>query len=167
MNWLIVFIGGVSLAIALWLMFSKVDESRIMPGEQGGLEETPYAPKQLVPIRYDRKWGEKLQFQHEEMLRNSSISLEEARKTCHEMRKYDSAVVEVNFAKITLTQVERYGSRMDNVQFQEHRHSINEAIERAKYFTKHHEQNRYPPEIEDHLKNLENRLDRLTKARDR
>jgi len=164
MNWLILLIVGLSIAIVMSLLSRPPSSHSNQPGDRAPQLNTD----RLLPVQhYDFDRGKKLLPLHRQVLNALGTShLETARRICMQMRTEDSAVVELNLAKIALDQVKQYSDRMTPAQFQEQLGFVRGALGRAKWFIKHHRRGRYRKGIKRYLEYQEDRLARLSRAKD-
>jgi hypothetical protein len=161
MNCLILLVGGVSTTVILWILLAYTSGfDGVPPGNATGPDERPCDPSKLLPIQYDEKIGQRLQTEHEQVLNKLCISLREARQLCHAMREHNSAIIELNVAKITLDEtagIEHIGEE----ELEERRRYIEDAFRRAEWFIRS-DAKRYPACIGDYLRTLQTRLGELT-----
>jgi len=157
MNWLIPFVGAASATVVFILLFHN-NGYQGMPGNEG----TQIDFGQPLPIQhYDFQVGKKWKSKSDAMFRALKKSLEDARRICEEMRSANSAVVELNLAKLTLDLVERHGSSLNSGQTQKLLNYVRNALDRAGWFIKHHGQKRYVEGIHEYLRYQERRLSKL------
>jgi len=161
MNWLILLLISFSIVIVMSVLSRTPSIHSIQPGNQ---RPQPNLNNLLAVQHCDSSIGEKLlPLQRQVLDALEGSQLETARRICLEMRSEDSAVVELNVAKIALDQVERHGDRMTPAQLQEQLGFVRNALERAEWFIEHHRRDRYCEYIEAYL---EHQKDRLTAYND-
>lgn len=95
MNWLFVVIGSGVVSLITWIMFGSVANN------QPGAVEPPLEFS-LLPITMDKEISDSIKEGFLQLLHFYDESSVDAIKQCEQLRGFNSAVIELNYAKLLL-----------------------------------------------------------------
>jgi hypothetical protein len=155
MSWIFVIAGLLFVAFALLLMFGSEGGIPQQPGARRGRMEKPIRLDRLLPPSYDSRLGTELQV---EIARARGLSATDRIRVYQEARtRFDSAVLELDIAKLALDKLHRDRAQMGHQEYQNTRSFIETTLNRADRLIDMHSDD-YPPDIKSYSRNLRKRL---------
>jgi hypothetical protein len=155
MNWVIVLLGILFVFFALLLLFGSEGGKPLQPGARRGRLRKPIHSDTFLPASYDSRCGAQLR---DEIARAGRLSLEGWIRFYQKARhQFNSAIVELNLAKLSLDKLDRDRIHMSHQEYQVARGFIETTLDRADRLIDENSDD-YPPNISSYSINLRNRL---------